>query len=65
MGDHGITFPDFDGRSAFEKIVGASASLESVLDQVVQVAPTISTVLIQGETGTGKELIAHEWSNPS
>src|SRR6202023_4318512 len=42
----------------FERIIGNSAALESVLDQVEQVAPTDSTVLIQGETGTGKELIA-------
>jgi formate hydrogenlyase transcriptional activator len=42
----------------FEQIIGKSAALESVLDQVEQVAPTDSTVLIQGETGTGKELIA-------
>ncbi|HME91671.1 MAG TPA: sigma 54-interacting transcriptional regulator [Myxococcaceae bacterium] len=38
--------------------MGNSAALESVLEQVVRVAPTDSTVLIQGETGTGKELIA-------
>jgi formate hydrogenlyase transcriptional activator len=43
----------------FERIIGNSAALESVLDQVEQVAPTTSTVLIEGETGTGKELIAH------
>jgi formate hydrogenlyase transcriptional activator len=42
----------------FEQIIGKSPDLESVLDQVEQVAPTDSTVLIQGETGTGKELIA-------
>jgi formate hydrogenlyase transcriptional activator len=43
----------------FERIIGSSAALESVLSQVEQVAPTDSTVLIEGETGTGKELIAH------
>jgi formate hydrogenlyase transcriptional activator len=43
----------------FEQIIGNSPALESVLEQVEQVAPTDSTVLIQGETGTGKELIAH------
>src|ERR1700747_1665295 len=43
----------------FERIIGNSAALESVLDQVEQVAPIDSTVLIEGETGTGKELIAH------
>jgi formate hydrogenlyase transcriptional activator len=42
----------------FEQIIGKSPALESVLEQVEQVAPTDSTVLIQGETGTGKELIA-------
>jgi formate hydrogenlyase transcriptional activator len=43
----------------FEQIIGNSPALESVLEQVERVAPTDSTVLIQGETGTGKELIAH------
>jgi formate hydrogenlyase transcriptional activator len=42
----------------FEEIVGASAALRQVLAQVEKVAPTDSTVLISGETGTGKELIA-------
>ena len=42
----------------FEEIVGDSAPLKNVLTQVEIVAPTDSTVLIQGETGTGKELIA-------
>lgn len=42
----------------FERIVGASPALERVLEQVQYVAPTDSTVLIAGETGTGKELIA-------
>jgi formate hydrogenlyase transcriptional activator len=49
----------------FEQLVGNSAALESVLEQVEQVAPTDSTVLIQGETGTGKELIAHAVHNIS
>jgi transcriptional regulator with GAF, ATPase, and Fis domain len=40
---------------AFEQIIGNSPALESVLEQVERVAPTDSTVLIQGETGTGKE----------
>lgn len=42
----------------FEEIVGRSSTLVSVLDNVRQVAPTSSTVLVLGETGTGKELIA-------
>src|ERR1700733_4320248 len=50
--------PDQAERT-FERIIGNSGALESVLDQVEQVAPTDSTVLIEGETGTGKELIAH------
>src|SRR5713226_9191910 len=49
----------------FEQIIGKSAALESVLEQVEQVASTDSTVLIQGETGTGKELIAHAIHNAS
>jgi formate hydrogenlyase transcriptional activator len=50
---------------AFERIIGSSAALESVLAQVEQVAPTDSTVLVEGETGTGKELIAHAIHNAS
>jgi transcriptional regulator with GAF, ATPase, and Fis domain len=42
----------------FEQIIGSSPALERVLQQVRHVAPTDSTVLIEGETGTGKELIA-------
>jgi formate hydrogenlyase transcriptional activator len=49
----------------FEQIIGNSDALESVLEQVEQVAPTDSTVLIQGETGTGKELIARAVHNLS
>ena len=49
----------------FEQIIGKSTALESVLEQVEQVAPTDSTVLIQGETGTGKELIARAIHNLS
>ena len=49
----------------FDRIIGNSATLESVLDQVEQVAPTDSTVLVEGETGTGKELIAHAIHNAS
>jgi formate hydrogenlyase transcriptional activator len=49
----------------FERIIGSSTALESVLGQVEQVAATDSTVLIEGETGTGKELIAHAIHNAS
>jgi formate hydrogenlyase transcriptional activator len=49
----------------FEQIIGNSPALEAVLEQVEQVAPTDSTVLIQGETGTGKELIARAVHNLS
>jgi PAS domain S-box-containing protein len=44
--------------SMFEEIVGTSAALQGVLARVAKVAPTDSTVLITGDTGTGKELIA-------
>jgi formate hydrogenlyase transcriptional activator len=49
----------------FEQVIGKSPALETVLEQVERVAPTDSTVLIQGETGTGKELIAHAIHNLS
>jgi len=49
----------------FEQLIGRSRSLEVVLEQVELVAPTDSTVLIQGETGTGKELIARAVHNVS
>ena len=49
----------------FEDIIGNSAALKRVLEQLEIVAPTDSTVLIQGETGTGKELIARALHNLS
>jgi transcriptional regulator with GAF, ATPase, and Fis domain len=49
----------------FEQIIGNSPALEAVLEQVERVATTGSTVLIQGETGTGKELIAQAIHNIS
>jgi formate hydrogenlyase transcriptional activator len=55
-----------DRESMFEDIVGSSEALRKVLRQVAKVAPSDSTVLILGETGTGKELIAraiHKRSN--
>jgi len=49
----------------FEEIIGESAALKAILKQVETVAPTDSTVLIQGETGTGKELVARAIHNLS
>jgi len=49
----------------FEEIVGRSSALRSVLQEIETVAPTDSTVLIYGETGTGKELIARAIHNLS
>ncbi len=57
--DEGVISEDFKG------IVGSSDSLLEVLDLVREVAPTDSTVLIEGETGTGKELIAQAVHNIS
>jgi PAS domain S-box-containing protein len=57
---------EIDHSSMFEEIVGSSPALCRVLGEVAKVAPTDSTVLISGETGTGKELIAraiHKRSN--
>jgi transcriptional regulator with GAF, ATPase, and Fis domain len=57
---------DQDSREhRFEQLIGNSPALEAVLEQVERVAPTDSTVLIQGETGTGKELIARAIHNIS
>jgi PAS domain S-box-containing protein len=47
-----------DQAFMFEEIVGSSSALQTVLSSIVKVAPTDSTVLITGETGTGKELVA-------
>ena len=49
---------EIDRSSMFEEIVGRSAALQAVLVRVTKVAPTDSTILITGETGSGKELIA-------
>src|SRR5262249_19406973 len=49
---------EVEQTSMFDEIVGASNSLRAVLSRIAKVAPTDSTVLITGETGTGKELIA-------
>src|ERR1700677_5115376 len=49
---------EIDKTSMFEEIVGASPALQTVLSRISKVAPSDSTVLITGETGTGKELVA-------
>jgi len=56
---------EIERSSMFEEIVGSSEGLRQVLAQVSRVAPTDSTVLILGETGTGKELIARAIHNLS
>jgi formate hydrogenlyase transcriptional activator len=56
---------EIQAEDKFDNIIGRSASLRAVLDQIPIVAPTDSTVLILGETGTGKELIAHAIHNRS
>src|SRR5467141_1407993 len=56
---------DIVRSSMFDEIVGSSEALRQVLAQVSKVAPTDSTVLILGETGTGKELIARAIHNRS
>ena len=57
--------PGISSESCVEGIIGKSAALQKVLEQVAIVAPTDSTVLLHGETGTGKELIAHAIHNLS
>ncbi|HEY1476835.1 MAG TPA: sigma 54-interacting transcriptional regulator, partial [Chthoniobacterales bacterium] len=57
---------EIDRASMFEEIVGTSPALQAVLSRISKVAPTDSTVLVTGETGTGKELVAraiHRRSN--
>ena len=57
--------PEIRSEYCFEDIVGESAALRKVLEHVAIVAPTDSTVLLHGETGTGKELIARAIHNLS
>ncbi|HKN71204.1 MAG TPA: sigma 54-interacting transcriptional regulator [Terriglobales bacterium] len=59
------TSDQYSYERRFQQIIGNSPALEAVLEQVERVAPTGSTVLIQGETGTGKELIAQAIHNIS
>jgi formate hydrogenlyase transcriptional activator len=57
--DHKLILGEQDcAEYKYKEIIGSSPTLESVLDEVQRVAPTDSTVLVLGETGTGKELIA-------
>ena len=56
---------EISAEDCFEGIVGRSGALQRVLEQVAIVAPTDSTVLLHGETGTGKELIARAIHNLS
>lgn len=56
---------EIKGSHNFEELIGSSTSLKKVLKHIERVAPTDSTVLIMGETGTGKELIARAIHNLS
>ncbi len=50
---------EIHGAFDFGQIIGQSSALKEVMESIEQVAPTASTVLLRGETGTGKELVAH------
>ena len=64
-GDRCYFEPEISSEYCFEDIVGKSPSLRKVLEHVAIVAPTDSTVLLHGETGTGKELVARAIHNLS
>ncbi|HVN19764.1 MAG TPA: sigma 54-interacting transcriptional regulator [Dongiaceae bacterium] len=63
--DDRFYFEEISSEDCFEDIVGKSPALRRVLEQVAIVAPTDSTVLLHGETGTGKELVARAIHNLS
>jgi formate hydrogenlyase transcriptional activator len=78
MGHAAVAYAEFDGlagrfhlsseinsEDCFKGIVGKSKAIQQVLDQVSIVAPTDATVLLHGETGTGKELVARAIHNLS
>src|SRR5271166_3530748 len=56
---------EMSSEYGFEGIIGQSAAIRKVLEQVCIVAPTDATVLLHGETGTGKELVARAIHNLS
>ena len=56
---------EMSSQQGFEGIIGKSPAIQKVLEQVAIVAPTDSTVLLHGETGTGKELMARAIHNLS
>jgi formate hydrogenlyase transcriptional activator len=64
-GERTCLIDEINAAHNFEEIIGRSASLAAALRRVSQVAPTDATVLIQGETGTGKELFARALHNLS
>jgi formate hydrogenlyase transcriptional activator len=63
--EFGIMRTEFRSKERWEGIIGSSPALQSALENVKRVAPTDSTVLILGETGTGKELISQAIHNLS
>ncbi|MDJ1471524.1 sigma 54-interacting transcriptional regulator [Cytophagaceae bacterium DM2B3-1] len=60
-----LLIQELNQEQAFSEIIGRSPAIKKVLENVHRVAPTDSTVLLQGETGTGKELIARAIHNMS
>ena len=63
--EHLFLGPDISPEYCFEGIIGRSPAIQEVLEQIAIVAPTDSTVLLHGETGTGKELVAKAIHNLS